>query len=48
MASFFFDFIKAVLCATSTRACPQITFWPEVDKLCRSKAIGLHLVEIGT
>ena len=31
------------------RACaPQNTLWPEVDKLYRSKAIRLHVVEKDT
>ena len=27
---------------------PQNTFWPKFDKLCRSKAIRLHVVEKDT
>ena len=43
MASFFFDFIEAVV--NSGDDTSKNTFWPKVDKLFMSKALKLHVVD---
>ena len=50
MALFFLYFIEAVFGAASTLALmpPQNIYWPKVQKVCRSEAIGLRLVETDT